>query len=241
VNFEFKFSESQPRDERGRWTDGGGSTSLADHAQTTASTFGSIVGATATAALAAAVLGAALKRPKKINPSEFVKFEAQNAVMKGLLKQALGRNVLTDADRKVIQTYSQGESTNLNKKLRQRAVTKFDNPHLIQAMDKAIAKTALPTDMRLYRGVPKEFAHDFKPGEKFVDPGFGSTSVNDKTASYFAKGDGVLLHILAPKGHRGLPLDGHSSFEEEHEVLLPRNTTYHVVNRQGRNVYAELI
>jgi hypothetical protein len=227
VSFEFKFSESQPRDERGRWTDGGGSTSLADHAQTTASTFGSIVGATATAALAAAVLGAALKRPKKINPAEFVKFEAQNAVMKGLLKQALGRNVLTDADRKVIQTYSQGESTNLNKKLRQRAVT--------------IAKTALPTDMRLYRGVPKEFAHDFKPGEKFVDPGFGSTSVNDKTASYFAKGDGVLLHILAPKGHRGLPLDGHSNFEEEHEVLLPRNTTYHVVNRQGRNVYAELI
>lgn len=252
MSFETKFSDSQPRDEHGRWTSGGGGssqTTIAQHAQTTASTFGHLVGAAATATLAATVLAAALRRPQKLNLESFAKSAARVAgspnlhkLSRELMHSSLGR-ALTEAEVKVVKQYTQGESSNLNKKLRAGTVGKFDNPHLIPQLDGLIQQAKLPHDMELYRGIRGKYVNQFTENSIVGDAAFQSTSLSKTVAEQFAAKDknGMVVIIKAKAGAKALPIDGHSHFDTEHEVVLPRNSTYRVLHRGERTVHVELL
>lgn len=84
--------------------------------------------------------------------------------------------------------------------------------------------------MTVYRGVKGDYAKILKsvmhPGTSFVDRGFFSTSTNPSVASNF--GGGLTMQIKMPKGTNAAAIGTWSGHHDEHEILLARNTIFHV-------------
>ena len=106
----------------------------------------------------------------------------------------------------------------------------------------------------LYRGVKfdgREAWDSVKVGETFTERGFSSTSFNADVAERFARKDGIVLQIEAPRGTKGIMpqafrtgdkdflLGGKAS--NELEYLLPRNTQYQVVSREGNVIRVRIV
>jgi uncharacterized protein (DUF4415 family) len=106
---------------------------------------------------------------------------------------------------------------------------------IAEKLDRGIAQSPAPRDMTLFRGVTgKRSTNQWLPteiGDSIVDHGFGSTSVDPKVGSSYAKGmdvrQGVELVLNIPKGYPASPVPG-SEFAKESELMLPRNTKYTV-------------
>jgi SPP1 gp7 family putative phage head morphogenesis protein len=124
-------------------------------------------------------------------------------------------------------------------------------------LDAAIAKTSAPEDVVVYRAMehasleagikPGALAEtDYSPGDAakkaellakyigrdFIDPVYGSTSLDSEVAQNFMKSSRVMLRIKVPKGSAGFWFNGDSDltrYTNESELLLPRNTRYRVV------------
>jgi hypothetical protein len=103
-------------------------------------------------------------------------------------------------------------------------------------MDEAIAKSSLPEQTILHRGMSfgtEEEASFFKAGSVYTDPGYGSTSKDMITASNFAmdpdgeKTVGVLWKITAPAGYPSLPMSEILESGEQ-EVILARDAHYRI-------------
>lgn len=118
---------------------------------------------------------------------------------------------------------------------------------IVKGVDDAIATSAAPRDMLVYRGVRGERSikqmSALKAGDTFVDPGFGSTTASGETGAGFSKshlGKGVVLEIEVPKGHPALPFaNSANQSAPESEILLPRGTRYSVIaveERDGQKV-----
>jgi hypothetical protein len=119
----------------------------------------------------------------------------------------------------------------------------------IAAIDRAIAKSRLPNDVVLHRGVGKSFLDaigvDIKSpdemarlrGRVITEPGYLSTSVG-KRAGF--DGD-VRLMLRVPKGYEALNMLPITKLISEREILLPRNTSYIVrgVYRKNGHWYME--
>lgn len=114
----------------------------------------------------------------------------------------------------------------------------FGGGNQVNAMDAAIARSTLPEEAILWRGM----SHDpgLKRGDSFGDSAFVSTSADRGIAEEFAKG-GVLFSIKAPKGAHAADMEGLSpSYGSESEILLPRNSQFRVTGRRragGVTVY----
>lgn len=99
----------------------------------------------------------------------------------------------------------------------------------IKSMDEALAKSRLPADTTLYRGVGPQtwnILQDLEPGDVWTSPTFTSTSIDRQAAKDFSKGP--MIHILAPKGTSGLYVPPISLHPHEKEVLLPRGQQFRV-------------
>ena len=99
----------------------------------------------------------------------------------------------------------------------------------IEMLDAAIAKSpGLTQNTRLFRY--GRFDGNMKVGDVGILKGFTSTSyVEDGIHGYKAPGK-KFIEILAPKGQKGVAMNGVSKFyNEEHEFLLPRNQKYKVI------------
>lgn len=103
-------------------------------------------------------------------------------------------------------------------------------------MDDAIAKSSLPEQTILHRGMSfgtEEEASFIKAGSVYTDPGYGSTSKDMITASNFAmdpdgeKTVGVLWKITAPAGYPSLPMSEILESGEQ-EVILARDAHYRI-------------
>jgi hypothetical protein len=103
-------------------------------------------------------------------------------------------------------------------------------------MDEAIAKSSLPEQTILHRGMSfgtEEEASFIKAGSVYTDPGYGSTSKDMITASNFAmdpdgeKTVGVLWKITAPAGYPSLPMSEILESGEQ-EVILARDAHYRI-------------
>ncbi|MEV0593269.1 ADP-ribosyltransferase [Nonomuraea cavernae] len=119
----------------------------------------------------------------------------------------------------------------------------------IAAMDQAIGKSHLPSDMVLHRGVEEKFLEwlgvDIKSpdemkrlrGRVITEPGYLSTSVGRRAGF-----DGDLRVMLrAPKGHEALNMYPITKLIGEREILLRRGTSYIVrgVYRKDGHWYME--
>ena len=90
----------------------------------------------------------------------------------------------------------------------------------------------LKNDLHVFHGTNK-----FNPGEeakkgsgRITLPTYTSTSINARTAHDFAgtSDDSHIIHIHLKKGQRAHYLGSHSFYDNEKEVLLPRNTTLQI-------------
>ena len=119
-------------------------------------------------------------------------------------------------------------------------------------LDAAIEKSRLSDDARLYRGfgIAAEHAEAMKAGDILpLSSGHVSTSTSKDVARRFSDdvypGEAsVLAEIRAPRGHPALhiptdPLVAAELGGDQHEVLLPRTTRFHVhsVNEKSDGRY----
>jgi len=85
----------------------------------------------------------------------------------------------------------------------------------------AVRKSRLPTDMKLYRGIPQDLADDIAKRGVYTDASFMSTANNLGSAQGFAKvaDDGYknIIQFKRAGGKPGLYMGG------EREILLPRH------------------
>jgi hypothetical protein len=97
----------------------------------------------------------------------------------------------------------------------------------IAQLDSAMAKSSLPDNVTVYRGMPTELLANLAPGDTITDNGFISTSLSARTAAAFAgprDTDVVIAQIFVAAGSNGIaPQRG------EAEIVLPRGSTFTVV------------
>lgn len=90
----------------------------------------------------------------------------------------------------------------------------------------------LKHDVHVFHGTNK-----FNPGEeakkgsgRITMPGYTSTSIDPRVAHDFAgtSDDSHIIHIHLKKGQRAHYLGSHSNYDNEKEMMLPRNTTLQI-------------
>jgi hypothetical protein len=120
-------------------------------------------------------------------------------------------------------TYS---SKDMNGKLREGDESAAD-----PALDSAIAKSVLSSDITVFRGIQRvanfetrQYEPVLTPGEYFVDPGYSSTTLNRERAESFGA---YTLEIRVPAG-TGAAMGN----ARETELLLGRGAKYKVVSKE---------
>lgn len=112
---------------------------------------------------------------------------------------------------------------------------------VIANLDAAMARSSLPANMMLNRGVSRETAAKFaamRPGDSFTDPSFSSSSVAYDRALNFTEagpdGTGAMMRIRTPAGTRALiPGSRGEQSVNEAEVILDRNSRFVLEEVQG--------
>lgn len=168
----------------------------------------------------------------------------------GGTKSGSGSSEISDAEKKVIARYGEGNSYNINEFLRDpkaaRAKAKKDfgaraGEYIksletsAKAVDSAIAKSTLHADTTLYRGV-SDFGHvrdavaALSPGETFSFPTFSSTSKSKDWAKDFMEGksgDKGMIVIDAKAGANALNMDEFARHKaDEQEFLIGRDQDF---------------
>lgn len=113
------------------------------------------------------------------------------------------------------------------------AKARHDNQ--VEGLDAAIAHKPLEHDVHVYHGTqgfnPGKLAA-MHPERKIMLPAYMSTSIDKEQADRFAGGTsefkrqygGHIIHIHLKKGQKARYLGSNSEYEDEKEMLLPRNT-----------------
>lgn len=167
----------------------------------------------------------------------------QNALVKS-------RGPLTEAEAAAVRDYTKpgsslqdlGGSDELNRKLRAGEALTPQEQATADALDAAIARTTLPTDVLLHRGVQGDFAdrvREMKVGDRITGGDhFQSATLNPSHAFWFAKQGtggvggkkpGVEIDILARRGQNALPLAKAEAGVDWQEVILPRSVSLRYV------------
>ena len=156
------------------------------------------------------------------------------------------RHALDPATERAFQGYTKnGAYSLINAPLRKGeglAGVPADLREMVDQLDKGIAATRAPREMTLFRGVSgsrstKQWG-DLKVGDSIVDPGFGSTSIEQHVGKSYSKGmgvrPGVEIRIQVPEGFPAAPVPS-ETFGAEREVLLPRDVKYTVTSIEQRD------
>ena len=152
---------------------------------------------------------------------------------------------LSENERHAIKAYTGPFYSDINGLLRMPDgyKTEYDEKQirgLIDSCEKALSKSQLKEDTILHRGIgstttlcklvggsPDDLKNpDFlssKIGSFITEDGFCSTGGSTEDAWA-----GVKMHIVAPKGTRGMYVDPISAMKGEHECLLQRGTTFEI-------------
>lgn len=152
---------------------------------------------------------------------------------------------------KAVEGYSGIDARIINDNLRgqesYRVLNDADRAQ-IATIDSAIGSSELPEDTALYRGftLSPRGVSKVKVGQTITDKAFVSTSLNPAVAEQFSgatkgvKGS-VIMRITAPKGTKALPMSTLSEWPGEHEVLLPRGTTFKIttLKKKGGVTYVD--
>ena len=184
-----KYSEDQPRDDQGQWTEGGtgggdGGTGDGESRQDP------------TARL----------RPLSMQQHRTLNQENEKWA-KGLSaaqRAAVGRYTSDDGFAAINRGLRKGES------IEQEVVGHLDN---------ALASSKVPETITVYRGVRNFSYDKVTVGQAFRDKAYASTTARLSKAKEFAGNKGTLLAITVPAGSRGGYLDVLSGFDESELLL----------------------
>ncbi|MFI6500303.1 ADP-ribosyltransferase [Nonomuraea typhae] len=194
------------------------------------------------------------KNPTPADPLDDALRHASNADGRAWARDNLPLPELTKEERRALEFYGGPGYLDINPALR----AKDADPHVvwtpdiadhIAAMDRAIAKSHLPSDVVLHRGVGSKLleslgvdinsAREMQQlrGRVITEPGYLSTSVGRRGGF---DGD-VRLMLRVPKGHEAINMYPITQLSAEREVLLRRGTSYIVrgVYRKDGHWYME--
>jgi hypothetical protein len=149
--------------------------------------------------------------------------------------------VITPKEKKALKNYKYGKIDRgylqINRQLRGQSEPTELVTQDIELIDNAIEKNILQDDYVVYRGFSQNPNSQFilKPGLKFKDAGFISTSLSvnrplnlAKTPEWTKRPQGAIMRFVVPKGSKGVWMDGIVKGMYEHELLLPRGGTFEV-------------
>lgn len=131
----------------------------------------------------------------------------------------------------------QANSQHLNRHLAEHPGSRFEEG-MTKDLDKAFTwKTKKPAVV--YRKLGKDYYGLGKAeiGDTYTEPNYGSSSVNPGEADQYAWGDGPLLVIELPEGANVAVPDLYSTTDSDlsdysqHEILIPRKSTYEVIDK----------
>lgn len=110
-----------------------------------------------------------------------------------------------------------------------------ESPKLIAALDKALARTKLPTDVIGYISISPDIdTNQVSVGAKLGFKSYRSTTLSMSTIldqyTNSGSGGGTVLQVLLPKGSAGLYADDFSVNPGEHEFILPRSSGIEVLS-----------
>jgi len=107
---------------------------------------------------------------------------------------------------------------------------------MAKKIDSAIACTAIPRDMIVYRGFSRSVVNELEPGNTFTDNGFSSASLSETVArERFAYGGGAIFQFVARKGTPAIYLDDLIKFPKpELEILFPRGASFRILSKEIR-------
>lgn len=246
---EAKYSTDQPRDSRGRFAAGGGDGGDAGGGDDRQATHHITRGRVALGIIGAgaAVLAMDVLRHRKVpyrshTHSYFDGFrQATDKLHTGSVATPL-----TSAEIGAVVNYTGTAFAKINRGL--RLGHKLTDQ--VAAIDAAIGKASLAENTVVYRGInldrSKRLLNKTSPGDVFVDRGYSSTTLSEKTARQFAgapKGitagisddpekHGYVMSINVEKGAQALPLSTEKGLSQSsflHEVLLPRASAFKVL------------
>jgi hypothetical protein len=125
----------------------------------------------------------------------------------------------------------------LNRALRGLEPVTMADLVMAKKIDSAIARTAVPRDMIVYRGFIGNVVNELEPGDTFTDNGFCSASLSEAVVwDRFAFGGGAIFQFVARKGTRAIYLDDLIKFPKpELEILFPRGTSFRILSKQIRH------
>lgn len=143
-----------------------------------------------------------------------------------------------------IKQYTANIYVPLNQGLRKKETLRTAEEQVMRALDEAFERNQRTTEvMQLFRAAGEEFANvvdTLKVGEDVVDPGFVSTSFDERTARDFLSNNQgsnkVLVEIVLPKDSRAIQTEKYNPFKGENETLLPRDTKFRYLGKE-RDVY----
>lgn len=165
--------------------------------------------------------------------------KSKASLLKG---QEKWRTELSREEKTAISDYTSELYEDINESLRKGAVPS-GLKSTIQTLDRAIAKSTIPHDVTLFRGVQSRRLLDkavANGSPSFTDLGFSSTSISHNTAAGFTPEDRpVMLAIRVKKGQKGAFLGKNLSAEPaENEVLLPRNARFTITGKSVKKINA---
>jgi hypothetical protein len=110
-----------------------------------------------------------------------------------------------------------------------------DTPKLIEAMDSAMSRTKVPTDIIGYVSIGQDIdTNQIGAGRKIGFKSYRSTTLSMNTLldqyTKSGSGGGVVLQVLIPKGSSGLYADDFSANPGEREFILPRSSSIEVLS-----------
>ena len=160
-------------------------------------------------------------------------------------KNWVGR--LTRTEKELVDIYSGPEGQKMTTALRNPE--SYDvRPGTFEGMDRAIAKSRIPSNVTLYRGFNAREVRGLKAGAIFSDRAYVSTTLDYRSALKFARqapgaGGKVIrgvMRVRAKKGMAGAYLGGSFGFGffgNEFEMLLPRSSRFRIdkISRKGEH------
>jgi hypothetical protein len=133
--------------------------------------------------------------------------------------------------------YQTGIYLRLNRALRGLEPVTMADLMMAKKIDSAIARSAIPRDMIVYRGFIGNVVNELEPGDTFTDNGFSSASLSEAVVrDRFAFGAGAIFQFVARKGTRAIYFDDLIRFPKpELEILFPRGASFRVLSKEIRH------
>lgn len=160
-------------------------------------------------------------------------------------------NELSKEETDSLINYREKTFRGINSRLRQNVDLDKTLKDEVKNIDSAIGKVELQQDTVLKRGIGSNAASFFeslKEGDTYQDKGYSSTTVSDKALDAFRGEEGSFeLVINAKKGSNALPMQNlgdeslKRTYKDEKEFLLPRNSKFKVLKKEGNRIEVELI